>query len=152
MEDWIYWMIFAVVMAGIELATVTIFIFGPLAIAATATAVVAGLGGGIELQLAVFIVLSLTTMVALFPVARRHRQGDPSIATNVDALIGSHARTLELISDESLGLIRLNNENWTARTAEGAQPIPSETAVRVVSIAGATAVVEPLESSTNPDS
>lgn len=145
MEDWIYWMIVAVVMGVIELAAVTIFIFGPLAIAATVTAVAAALGAGIEVQLALFILLSLATMIALYPVAKRHREGDPEIATNVDALIGAHARTLEPISDESLGLIRLNNENWTARTAEGVPQIPAETAVRVVSIAGATAVVEPLE-------
>jgi len=144
MEDWIYWMIFAVVMAAIELAVFSIFIFGPLAIAATVTAVVAGLGGSIELQLAVFIILTLVAMVALFPVAKRYKEGDPETASNVDALVGGEARTLEEISHESLGLIRFDNSNWTARTADGVEPIPPDTAVRVVSIAGATAIVEPL--------
>lgn len=146
MEDWIYWMIFAVLMAGIELTVFSIFVFGPLALAATATAVVAGLGGSLELQLAVFIVLTLTAMAALYPLAKRHRDGDPATATNVDALVGGEARTLEEIGHESLGLIRFDNSNWTARTAEGLAPIPPDTAVRVVSIAGATAVVEPMPS------
>ncbi len=151
MEDWIYWMILAVVMAGIELAVFSIFIFGPLSVAATVTAVVAGLGGSLELQLAVFIVLTLVAMAALYPVARRYRDGDPKTATNVEALVGGEARTLDEISHESLGLIRFDNSNWTARPAPGGQPIPPDTAVRVVSIAGATAVVEPLQPNTDSD-
>jgi membrane protein implicated in regulation of membrane protease activity len=152
MDDWIYWMILAVVMAGIELAVFSIFIFGPLAVAAVATAVVAALGGGIELQLAVFIVLSLGSMFALYPIAKRHGAGDPAHATNVDALVGKEGRTLEQISGEALGLIRFDNSNWTARTVDGAPTIAPDTAVRVVSIAGATAIVEPLDPSQTSDS
>ncbi len=151
MEDWIYWMILAVVMAGIELAVFSIFIFGPLAVAAAVTAVVAGFGGSIEVQLAVFILLALASMFTLYPIAKRHRESDPEHATNVDALIGKEARTLEEISGESLGLIRFDNSNWTARTKDGVGPIPAETRVRVVSIAGATAVVEPFEQATTSD-
>lgn len=145
MEDWIYWMIFAVVMAGIELVVFSIFIFGPLALAATATAVAAGFGASLELQLAIFIVLALASMAALFPLAKRHKNSDPKLASNVDALIGKEARTLEEITHESLGLIRFDEANWTARTKDGVAPIPPETRVRVVSIAGATAIVEPFE-------
>ena len=145
MEDWIYWMILAVVMAGIELVVFSIFIFGPLALAATATAVAAGLGASLELQLAIFIVLSLGAMAALFPLAKRHRNSDPELVSNVDALIGREARTLEEISHESLGLIRFDDANWTARTKDGIDPIPPDTRVRVISIAGATAIVAPIE-------
>lgn len=151
MEDWIYWMIFAVIMAGLELAVFSIFIFGPLALAAAVTAVVAGLGGSVEVQLAVFIVLALASMFTLYPIAKRHRNSDPELATNVDALIGKEARTLEEISHESLGLIRFDDSNWTARTKEGIGSIPPETRVRVVSIAGATAIVEPFDPPTTND-
>jgi membrane protein implicated in regulation of membrane protease activity len=151
-DDWIYWMILAVVMAGLELAVFTIFIFGPLALAAVVTAVVAGLGGSIELQLAVFIVLSLAAMLALYPVARRQRDAKPELRSNVDALIGGEARTLEEISGESMGLIRFDNSNWTAKTADPKVRIAPDTKVRVVSIAGATALIEPLEQPQNPDS
>lgn len=144
MDDWIYWMIFAVLMAAIELAVFSIFIFGPLAVAAVVTAIVAALGAGIEVQLAVFIVLALAAMFALYPIARRHKDADPALATNVDALVGKEARTLEQITSEGLGLIRFENENWTARTEHDAAPIPPDTPVRVLSIAGATAVIEPL--------
>lgn len=147
MEDWIYWMIFAVVMAGIELAVFSIFIFGPLAVAAVVTAVVAGFGGSVEVQLAVFIALSLIAMAGLYPVAKKQRASGGDLVNNVDALIGREARTLEALTDDSLGLIRFDNDNWTARPAAGVGAIPADVQVRVVSIAGATAVVEPISSS-----
>lgn len=152
MDDWIYWMIFAVVMAAIELAVFSIFVFGPLALAAAVTAVVAALGGTIELQLAVFIVLALGSMFALYPVAKKQRDASPELATNVDALVGKEARTLETIDRESLGLIRFDDSNWTARAADGVDSIPPDTPVRVLSIAGATAIVEPLEPGQTHDS
>jgi membrane protein implicated in regulation of membrane protease activity len=146
MEDWIYWMIFAILMAAIELSVFTIFIFGPLALAAVVTAIVAASGASVEVQLAVFIILAIVSGLALYPVAKRQRNQDPKLKSNVDALIGKEARTLETISGESLGLIRFDNANWTARPKDPGSTIPADTAVTVVSIAGATAIVEPLES------
>lgn len=145
MDDWIWWMILAVLMAGIELAVFSIFIFGPLAVAAVVTALVAGFGGSLELQLAVFIVLSLAAMFALYPVARRHRESDPELATNVDALTGRHARVLETLTADGFGLIRLDGDNWTARPEPGSGDIAPDTSVEIVRIAGATAIVKPLE-------
>jgi membrane protein implicated in regulation of membrane protease activity len=150
-EDWIYWMIFAVVMAAIELTVFTIFIFGPLAIAAVITAIAAGLGAAVEIQLALFILLALGSGLALYPVAKRMRKDTPGTATNVHALIGKEGRTLEEISGESLGLIRFDNSNWTARPVDGRPPIAANTPVKVVSIAGATAIVEPLAPSQTAD-
>ncbi|MGH2959704.1 MAG: NfeD family protein [Solirubrobacterales bacterium] len=151
MEDWIYWMIFAIVMAAIELTVFTVFIFGPLAIAAVVTAIAAALGAEVEIQLMIFIVLSLASGLALYPVAKRTRENTPETVTNVDALIGKEGRTLEEISGESLGLIRFDNSNWTARPVDGHPKIAANTPIKVVSIAGATAIVEPLETPSNPD-
>lgn len=144
-------MIFAVVMAAIELVAFTIFIFGPLAIAAVVTAIAAALGATMEIQLALFILLALGSGLALYPVARRMRENSPESATNVDALIGKEGRTLEEISSESLGLIRFDNSNWTARPIDGHPKIAANTPIKVVSIAGATAIVEPLETPSTPD-
>lgn len=144
-----YWMALAVLMAGLELAVFTIFIFGPLAIAAVITAIAAALGASMEVQLLLFIVLSLASGAALYPVAKRSKENTPESANNVDALIGMEGRTLEEISGESLGLIRFDNSNWTARPVDGHPNIAANTPVKVVSIAGATAIVEPLA---EPDS
>lgn len=145
MDEWIWWMIIAVVMAGLELAVFSIFIFGPLALAAVVTAAVAAVGASTEVQLAVFILLSLASMLALYPVSKRHRESDPELATNVDALIGRHARVLETLTADGFGLIRLDGDNWTARPDAGGADIPPDTQVEIVRIAGATAIVRPLD-------
>lgn len=138
-------MIGAVALALAELAIFTGFIFGPLAFAALLTAVVSAFDVGIEVQLAVFAVSSTISITLLRPVAKRHMNTPPEMLTNAAALVGKKARVLDAISDDAPGLIRLENENWTASPAPGAGRIEPETHVRVIEIAGATAIVEPLE-------
>jgi len=145
MPDWAYWLIAAVIFAIGELIVFTGFILGPLAVAALFAAVAAALGAGVEVQLAVFAVLGIGSMVVLRPIARRHMKTPPELRTNAEALIGKHARVLQAMTQDSPGLVRLENENWTARPAEGFARIDANTHVRVARIAGATAIVEPLE-------
>lgn len=146
MPEWVYWMIAAVLMAGIELVVFTGFIFGPLALAAFVTSLVAAAGGSIQLQLAVFVVLAVAAMFALRPIAKRQMRGDPKLLSNVDALIGKEAFALEDLSHEKLGLVRFEDDNWTARPVSSIERIAANETVRVVKVAGATVVVEPLDS------
>ncbi|MBK5230163.1 MAG: NfeD family protein [Thermoleophilia bacterium] len=147
MPDWSWWMIVAVVFALGELAVFTGFILGPLAIAAAVAAAAAASGAGIEVQLIVFGVFSAVTITLLRPIAKRHMNSPPEILTNAPALIGKRAIVLEAMTDEAPGLIRLENENWTARPATGISRIEAESRVVVKQIAGATAIVEPLNKS-----
>lgn len=152
MDDWVYWMIVAVVLAAAELAVFTGFIFGPLAAAAVVSAIVAAVGASTEIQLGVFLILGIVSILALRPVAKRHLSTQPELRSNVDALIGKEGRVLERLSGDKLGLIRFDNDNWTARPAPGITEIAPETKVRVVHIAGATAIVEPTEETTSATS
>ncbi|MGH2906739.1 MAG: NfeD family protein [Solirubrobacterales bacterium] len=129
-----------------ELIVFTGFILGPLAIAALLTAIIAAFGASIELQLAAFAIMAIGAMFTLRPIAKRHLSSPPEILTNVDALIGKQARVLEALTQDHTGLIRLENENWTSSPVVGVARIEPETYVRVVRIAGATAIVEPLDS------
>lgn len=138
-------MIAAVALALGELAIFTGFIFGPLAFAALVTAAVAAFDVGIEVQLAVFAICSTISITLLRPVAKRHMNAPPEILTNAAALVGKTARVLDAISEDATGLIRLENENWTASPAPGSGRIEPEAHVRVVEISGATAIVEPLD-------
>lgn len=142
MPDWSWWLILAVVFALGELAIFTGFIFGPLAVAAAVTAGAAALGAGIEVQLAVFIVLAVIMITALRPIAKRHMHSAPAL-TNTAALVGKRARVTESMTRDSTGMVRLENENWTAAPVEGVEEIAAETHVIVKRIDGATAVVEP---------
>ncbi|MGB1582809.1 MAG: NfeD family protein [Solirubrobacterales bacterium] len=148
MADWIYWIIAAVILAGIELAVFSVFFFGPLSLAAIVAAVVAALGGSVELQMAVFVLLGVASMFALRPVAEKYRHGDPELVSNVDALIGKEAFVLEELTHDKLGLVRFESDNWTAKPIDSIASIPANEHVRVVKVAGATVVVEPL--TTNP--
>ncbi|MBI5309651.1 MAG: NfeD family protein [Actinobacteria bacterium] len=152
MPDWSWWLIVAVIFALGELAIFTGFILGPLAVAAAATAGVAALGGSIEVQLAVFIVASTVMITALRPIAKRHMQSPPEILTNTAALVGKNARVLEAMTPDSPGMVRLENENWTALPAPGVGRIEAETHVIVKRIDGATAIVEPQKPMGEADS
>lgn len=151
MPDWSWWLILSVVFALGELAIFTGFIFGPLAVAAAATAGAAALGAGVEIQLAVFLVLSAIMITALRPLAKRHMNEAPAL-TNTAALVGKRARVTEPMTADSPGMVRLENENWTARPAEGVDRIEPETHVIVKRIDGATAVVEPESQTAEVDS
>ncbi|MFY9488102.1 MAG: NfeD family protein [Solirubrobacterales bacterium] len=146
MDAWSWWLIAAVALALGELVVFTGFILGPLALAAAVTAIVAAFDVGMEIQLAVFAVLATVSITLLRPIAKRHMNAPPEILTNVAALVGKRARVISTITDDAQGLIRLENENWSASPAPGIDRIEPETHVRVVEINGATAVVEPLES------
>ena len=73
MDDWVWWIIAAGVLAVGEIATMGFFL-GPIAVAATLAAVVAVAGGGLAVQWIVFIAASLGSLLVLRPIARRHLQ------------------------------------------------------------------------------
>ena len=90
MEDWVWWMIAAGVLAVGEIATLGFFL-GPIAVAATLTAIVALIGAPLAVQWLVFIAASLGTVVVLRPIARRHLRTPPRIRTGTAALIATRA-------------------------------------------------------------
>src|SRR5688572_5815231 len=96
MPDWVIWTIIAALMIGGEVLTAG-FILGPLGVAAAVAAVVAALGGGVELQLATFVVASIGTLVFIRPIARRHLMQPPHTRTGTAVLIGAPAMVLERV-------------------------------------------------------
>jgi membrane protein implicated in regulation of membrane protease activity len=68
--------------------------------------------------------------------------------TNVDALIGMQSITTK-DTDEKTGEIKLKGEIWTAKTKFGAKKIKSGKYVTILSIDGATAVVQEMEKGEN---
>ena len=122
-----------------EVATLA-FILGPLALAAVVTAGVAGLGAGVIVQLVVFIVGSLATLLLVRPIARRHMRTPPKARSGTAALIGAPAVVLERV-DLNSGQIKLAGEVWSARALEGAGTFDPGANVQVVEISGATAII-----------
>ena len=139
MPDWVLWMVAAVVLAGGEMLTLTLFL-GPLALAAVLAALVALGGGSVELQVAAFVAGSVASLAIVRPIARRHLRTPPHIRTGAAALIGQTATVLERV-DREHGMVKIGGEVWTARAYDEDHVIEPGTRVEVLRIDGATALV-----------
>jgi membrane protein implicated in regulation of membrane protease activity len=139
MEEWVWWMIAAGVLAVGEIATLGFFL-GPIAVAATLAAVVALAGAGLAAQWIVFIAASLGSVLVLRPIARRHLKTPPRIRTGTAALAGGRAIVLERV-DANGGQVKIGGEVWSARSYDEEDAFEPGMRVEVMKIEGATALV-----------
>ena len=137
--DWVYWMIAAGALGAGEILT-TGFFLGPIAIAAVLAAVVALLGGGIALELVVFIVAAAASLAVLRPIATRHLHTPARLRTGAAALVGQRAVVLERV-DANGGSVKIGGEVWTARAFDEDTVMEQGMRVDVMKIDGATALV-----------
>jgi membrane protein implicated in regulation of membrane protease activity len=136
----VIWLIAAVLLAVGELLTPGLFFLGPVAVAAVGGAVAAGVGGGLILQLIVFIAVSLGSLAFLRPVARRHIHMPALTRTGTAALVGTKAVVLQRV-DVNGGRVRIGGEEWSARAFFEGQTLEPGARVEVAKIEGATALV-----------
>jgi membrane protein implicated in regulation of membrane protease activity len=136
---WAVWMIVAVALAIGEIFTLA-FLLGPIALAAVLAGVVAALGLGLVVQVAVFIAGSVGSLAVLRPIAKRHLRTPAELRTGTAALVGKRAVVLERV-DADGGRIRLGGEVWSARAFFEGQVLEEGTRVEVAQIDGATALV-----------
>jgi membrane protein implicated in regulation of membrane protease activity len=134
------WLIAAVLLAIGELLTPGLFFLGPVALAAVGAAIAAGVGGGIVLQLIVFIAVSLLSLAFLRPIARRHIHMPALTRTGTAALVGKQAVVLQRV-DANGGRVRIGGEEWSARAFFDGQTLEPGARVEVAQIEGATALV-----------
>jgi membrane protein implicated in regulation of membrane protease activity len=138
-DEWVWWIIAAGVLAVGEIATMGFFL-GPIAIAATLAAIVALVGGGVAAQWIVFIAASLASLLVLRPIARRHLRTPAALRTGTAALVGSPAVVLERV-DRDGGQVKLGGEIWSARAYDQDDSFEPGARVEVMKIDGATALV-----------
>jgi len=138
-DDWVWWMIAAGVLAAGEIATLGFFL-GPIAIAAGLAGIVGVAGAGLVAQWIVFIVASLASVLVLRPIARRHLRTPARIRTGTAALVGGRAVVLERV-DANGGQVRIGGEVWTARAYSEDDAFEPGARVEVMKIDGATALV-----------
>ena len=141
MEEWLFWLVAAVILALGEIGTMGFFL-APFAGGALVAAVTSGFGAPLAVNLAVFLLISIALLLALRPLARSHRRMPAQIRTGTAALIGRTGVVLERISNqEGVGLVKIDGEPWTARAYEEELVIEPGKRVHVVEIRGATALV-----------
>lgn len=139
MDEWVWWMIAAGLLAVGEMATVSFFL-GPIAVAAVLSAVVALAGAGVAAQWIVFILASLGSLLVLRPIARRHLRTPAQIRTGTAALVGAPATVLERVDGDG-GQVKIGGEIWSARAYDEDEAFEPGTRVAVMKIDGATALV-----------
>jgi membrane protein implicated in regulation of membrane protease activity len=139
---WILWLIAAGAFGVGEMHSGGFYLL-PFAIGATVAGALSLLGVGALLSALVFLATSAIVVMALRPVARRHRRLPPPIRTGAAALVGRTAMVLERIAnDEGVGCVRIEGgEVWTARSFDDDEVIEAGERVHVVEIRGATALV-----------
>jgi membrane protein implicated in regulation of membrane protease activity len=139
--DWLIWLIVAAVFGVGEIVTLGFFL-APFAGGALIAALVAAAGAGAIISWASFIVVSLVLLLALRPIALRHRRMPGQLRTGTAALVGRTAMVTERIAnDNGTGCVKLEGETWTARAYDADEVIEPGKRVQVIEIRGATALV-----------
>lgn len=145
MDVWLIWLILAVVLGIAEILTLTAAL-GILGVAALVTAITAAAGVPVPIQLGIFAVASVAGIVLIRPVVREHL-AQPSIHVfGPAAHAGKTARVVREIHGDN-GQVRIDGEDWSARTYDEALVIPVGAVVDVLEIDGVIALVYPKESS-----
>lgn len=140
---WFVWLLTAAALGVAEFLTLTL-VFGLLAGAALAAAVVAGFGIGVLGQLVALGAAAAAGLLLVRPVALRHMAEQPLTREGSDALIGKRAEVMQEVT-ATRGLIKLSGEEWSARALDESLVIPVGAWVDVMEIDGAKAVVYPRE-------
>jgi membrane protein implicated in regulation of membrane protease activity len=139
----VVWLALLIIFAGLEGISVGLTSIW-FAAGALCALVVALLGGGLWLQIVVFIVVSALCMLAIRPLAKKILT--PRVqATNADRIIGQEALVTEDIDDlQGKGAVVIGGVTWTARSGTD-QIIPNGTKVKVLRIEGVKVFVETVK-------
>ena len=143
MEDWLVWLVAAVVLGAGEVAT-TSFYLAPFAGGALVAMLASLVGAPLVLSGVVFLAMSLALLATLRPIARRHLSAPARLRTGTAALVGRTATVLERV-DHGAGTVKLEGEVWTARPYDEDEVIEPGRRVHVLEIRGATALVTPTD-------
>lgn len=139
----ICWLAALIILAVVEAATVTLvslwFALGALAALITSFFV-----QNIWIQFAVFLVVSLVTLLVIRPLTRRY-VAPKQVATNADRAVGAEGVVTQAIDNRNAqGQVTVDGSVWTARS-DPEEPIPEGATVRVLRIEGVKLIVTPAE-------
>ncbi|MFG3441927.1 NfeD family protein [Nonomuraea sp. NPDC047897] len=143
MDEWVIWVILALVLGVAEIFTLTASL-GMLGVAALLTAAAAAIGLPVPLQLLVFALSSTAGLFVVRPLAVRHIRQPQLRRFGVEALLGKPAYVVSEVTGRD-GRIRIGGEEWSARAYDETLVIPTGATVDVIEIEGATALVYPRE-------
>ena len=130
----IFWLAAMVIFIIAEATTVTLVSIW-FAVGAQGAILIALLGGGLTLQVTVFLALAIVLLIFLRGAVRKHFT--PRITrTNVDSVIGATGIVVTPVNNiAALGQVQINGVEWSARSTDGSH-IGAGTLVKVDKIEG----------------
>ena len=139
----IFWLVAMVIFMAAEAMTVTLVSIW-FAVGALGAILVALLGGGLVLQVTVFLALAVVLLMGLRGVVRKHFT--PRIKkTNLDSVIGATGIVITPVNNiAALGQVQVGGMEWSARSTTGSH-IPAGTVVKVDKIEGVKVFVSLAE-------
>ena len=136
---WLIWLGVAVVAVTAEVISLQ-FVLLMVGIGALGASAAAGLGATSTVQVVVFAVLTVTSLIVGRPRLLAWSRRTPPATTNISSLIGLEAVTLTEVGAGG-GRVRIRGDEWSARSAQDEDTFPPGAHVTVQAIDGVTAVV-----------
>jgi len=138
------WLLVAVALVVAEILTLQ-FVALYFAVGALGAAIVGGAGANVGIQLAIFAVVSVASLVLTRRPLRHALGRTPAVVSNAPTVVGKRAVVTRSILDGpgQRGQVRVGTEEWSAR-GESENAIDEGTTVEVVSIDGVSLVVRPV--------
>ncbi|MCD8157414.1 MAG: NfeD family protein [Clostridiales bacterium] len=138
MNNIITWLIIFIALLVIEIITVSLVSIW-FCVGCVAAMIGAYQGYGIEMQLALFAVVSAVSLIAARPLKKYVK--NTARPTNVNALVGKTTYVTEDIDNKTgKGEIKINDVIWQARSLNG-EPIAKGTKVTINEIRGVKILV-----------
>jgi membrane protein implicated in regulation of membrane protease activity len=141
----IFWLAAMVVFIAAEAMTVSLVSIW-FAAGALGAIIVALLGGGLVLQVTVFLALAVALLLSLRSIVRKHFT--PHVTkTNIDSVIGATGIVVTPVNNiAALGQVQINGMEWSARSSDNSH-IPAGAMVRVDRVEGVKVFVSLVEES-----
>ena len=141
---WIIWLALFVVMLGIEAAGPALvsiwFSFG--AIIALLVSFIPEFPWWVEVI--IFVVISIATLLALRPILRRYIKRN-NYNTNIDSFTGKRGYVIEDITYLKPGAVKIGDVSWTAVPANREETILENEIIEVVAVSGNKLLVKKVE-------
>lgn len=143
-SDWVFWLLIAVLASVIEISTLNLVSIWFI-VAAIFGVIASLLGASLALQLVIFFTAAVIGLLLfIFLIRPRYmKTAGRIVATNADRIIGKVGIVTETIDTEvGRGLIRVDNQIWSARTEDEDEVIEPGAEVLVLTLKGVKAVVK----------
>ena len=147
MDDAMVWLVAMIILILIEIVTVGLTTIW-FAVGALVATIVAMLGGGMILQVTLFLFVSFGMLIFTRPWAMKYIN-KKRIKTNYEGIIGKVVRiTQDVDNIAEKGCAVVNGQEWTVRAADERIRIQAGSLAKVVDIKGVKLIVEKYEEET----